>query len=364
MDSRLTQRLDSLLQAAVADGASPGAAAAVGRHGRIVYLRGVGRTHHDPAYPSVDEHTLFDLASLTKVVATTTAAMLLEEEGRLDLNRPVAFYLPQFSDTTKAAITVRMLLTHTGGLEAFAPLFQTHRGRDQYLEAINQRPLQYEPGTGTVYSDWDMILLQLVIEQITGQPLDVFVMERIFRPLGMHDTMFTPPSSLVPRTAASEVDSSRGGLLHGVVHDPNAWAMGGVAGHAGLFSTAADLSVFAQMLLNGGWYDEVRLLRPETIARWTARQNVGSSRALGWDTPSGKSSSGQHFSPRAFGHTGFTGTSMWLDPERGLFVILLTSRVNPTANNDKHVPLRRSVADAVQQAVLDAPLIDWETGRQ
>lgn len=364
MNPRLAQHLDSLLQVAVSDGTSPGAAAAVGRHGRIVYLGGMGRTHGDPGYPAVDERTLFDLASLTKVVATTTAAMILEEEGRLDLDRPVAFYLPAFSDSAKAGITVRMLLTHTGGLEAFAPLFQTHRGRWEYLESINQRPLQYEPGTATAYSDWDMILLQLVIEHITGQPLDVFVVERIFRPLGMHDTMFTPPSSLVPRTAASEIDGSRGGLLHGVVHDPNAWAMGGVAGHAGLFSTAADLSIFAQMMLNGGWYGDVRLLRPETIARWTARQNAGSSRALGWDTPSGRSSSGQHFSPRAFGHTGFTGTSMWLDPERGLFVILLTSRVNPTANNDKHVPLRRSVADAVQQAVLDAPLIDWETGRQ
>ena len=363
MNARLSQHLDSLLQAAVTDGTSPGAAAAVGRHGRLVYMGSAGRIHGVASYPAVDSTTLFDLASLTKVVATTTAAMMLEEEGRLDLDRTVASYLPGFSSPEKSEITVRMLLTHSGGLEAFAPLFQTHRGREQYLEAINQRPLQYQPGTDTVYSDWDLILLQLIIERITGDALDRFAAQRIFEPLGMRETMFRPPAALTARIAATEVDASRGGLLHGVVHDPNAWALGGVAGHAGLFSSARDLAVFAQMMLNGGWYGDVRVLRPETIARWTARQGPRSSRALGWDTPSGTSSSGRYFSPRSFGHTGFTGTSMWLDPERGLFVILLANRVNPTAQNQRHVPLRRDVADAVQRAVLDAPLVDWEVQR-
>src|SRR5690606_1369081 len=168
------------------------------------------------------------------------------------------------------------------------------------------RPLIYTPGSDTVYSDWDLILLQLVIERIVGDSLDRFVATRIFEPLGMRDTMFRPPAALTPRIAATESGASRGGLLHGVVHDPNAWAMGGVAGHAGLFSSARDLAVFAQMLLNGGWYDGVRILRPETVARWTARQGPRASRALGWDTPSGTSSSGRYFSARAFGHTGFT----------------------------------------------------------
>lgn len=364
MSPRLTQRLDSLLAAAVAEGAAPAAVAAVGRYGRLVYLKGFGRTHIEAGYPAVDSATIFDLASLTKVVATTTAAMMLEEEGRLDLDQPVAWYLPEFSDPAKAGITVRMLLTHSGGLEAFAPLFESTRGREQYLDAINRRPLQYAPGTGMVYSDWDMILLQLVIERIVGDSLDRYVAQRLFEPLGMRDTMFRPPAPLTPRIAATEVDATRGGLLHGVVHDPNAWAMGGIAGHAGLFSSAPDLAVFAQMLLNGGWYGDVRVLRPETIARWTSRQGPGSSRALGWDTPSGQSSSGRHFSARSFGHTGFTGTSLWIDPERGLFVILLTNRVNPTASNQRHVPLRRSFADAVQGAVLDAPLVDWEAQRE
>jgi CubicO group peptidase (beta-lactamase class C family) len=363
LSPRLDERLDSLLAASVAGGVAPGVAAAVGRHGRLVYLKGFGSTHSVLGYPTVDSTTLFDLASLTKVVATTTAAMMLEEEGRLDLDRTVASYLPAFSDPAKTGITVRMLLTHSGGLEAYAQLYQTLRGREQYLEAINSRPLAYLPGTGTIYSDWDMVLLQLVIESIIADSLDRFVAARIFAPLGMNDTMFRPSAFLVDRIAATQVDSMRGGLLHGVVHDGNAWALGGVSGHAGLFSTAADLAVFAQMLLNGGWYDGVRLLRPETIARWTARQRLRSSRALGWDTPSGESSAGHYFSARAFGHTGFTGTSLWIDPERGLFVVLLTNRVNPSDSNQSHVPLRRSLADAVQAAVVDAPLVDWEVQR-
>jgi CubicO group peptidase (beta-lactamase class C family) len=178
----------------------------------------------------------------------------------------------------------------------------------------------------------------------------------------MRDTRFRPDPSLHARIAATEFDSARGHIW-GEVHDPNAWALGGVAGHAGLFSSARDLAVFAQLLLNGGEYGGVRILRPETVARWTTPGFVRSSRALGWDTPSRNSSAGRFFGPRSFGHTGYTGTSIWIDPERGLFVILLTNRVNPSGENQKHVALRRAVADAVQSAVVDAPLIDWEARR-
>jgi CubicO group peptidase (beta-lactamase class C family) len=256
-----------------------------------------------------------------------------------------------------------MLLTHTGGLEAGAPLHRQFRGREQYLQQINQRPLRYTPGANTVYSDWDLILLQLVIERVMGRPLDVVAEEQVFRPLGMRDTRYRPDASLRPRIAATEVAADRGGLIWGDVHDPNAWALGGVAGHAGLFSTAQDMAVFAQMLLNGGEYNGVRLLKPATIARWTAPQVRGSSRALGWDTPAGKSSAGRFFGSRSFGHTGYTGTSLWVDPERGVFVVLLTNRVNPSSANQKHIALRRSVADLVQAAIADAPLIDWEVRR-
>ena len=292
--------------------------------------------------------------------------MLLEEGGQLDLDARIADLLPGFDDPAKAAITVRMLLEHRGGLEPFARLYEDLRGRDAYLAAINRRPLRHEPGTVTLYSDWDLVLLQLVIERVTGQPLDAFVQARIFAPLGMTRTGFRPAASGVPRPAiiATEVDAQgRTGLIHGEVHDPNAWALGGGAGHAGLFSTAHDLAVFAQLMRNGGTYNGIRLLRPATVARWSAVQGAASSRALGWDTPSRASSSGRYFGPRAFGHTGYTGTSLWIDPDRGLFVVLLTNRVHPTSANRKHIGLRRAVSDAVQAAILDAPRIDWEARR-
>jgi CubicO group peptidase (beta-lactamase class C family) len=324
-------------------------------------MRGFGSTdwNSNGAAP-VDERTLYDMASLTKVIATTTLAMILEESGRLDLDRTVASYLPEFNAPDKATITVRQLLIHRGGLEAFAPLFRTFRGREAYLTQINQRPLAFQPDTRTVYSDWDMILLQLVMERITASTLDSLAREMIFEPLGMLDTRFNPPAEMLGRVAPTEIDTTRGGLVRGFVHDENAWAMGGVAGHAGLFSTARDLAVFAQMMLNGGEVNGVRILKPETMARWTARQGAESSRALGWDTPSDGSSAGRYFSPRSFGHTGFTGTSIWIDPEKNLFVVLLTNRVNPTRANNRHVALRRAVADAVQEAVLGAPLVNWE----
>lgn len=359
-DADLTDRLDAIMREAVADGAGSGAALAVGRHGRLVHAAGYGLTKLATDAARVTDTTLFDLASLTKVVATTTAAMILQEEGLLQLERPVSYYLPELSDSTKSGITVRMLLTHRGGLEAYAPLYREIRGREAYLQAINERPLRHEPGTETVYSDWDLILAQLVIERITGQGLDSFTRDRIFHPLGMHDTQFSPVDAPLTRVAATSSDSLRGGLIHGEVHDGNAWGMGGVAGHAGLFSTARDLAVFAQALLNGGWYGETRILSPQTVAVWTARQGPGSSRALGWDTPADSASAGRFTSPRGFGHTGFTGTSIWIDPERDLFVVILTNRVHLGNDNPRHVPLRRAVIDAVHEAILDAPLINWE----
>lgn len=353
--------LDSIMAVGLKEHAAPGATLAVGRYGRLVHLKAYGRLDTAIASSPVDVNTMYDMASLTKVIATTTAAMMLEEEGQLDLDRTVASYLPEFNAPDKAAITMRMVMTHRGGLEAFAALYKTFKGREQYLQQINLRPLKSVPGTEMVYSDWDMILTQLVIEKITGIPLDKFVDEKIFRPLGMTGTMYTPDASLKPRIAPTEIDTARGGLVWGKVHDENADAIGGVAGHAGLFSTAPDLSIFAVMLLNGGEYNGVRLVKAATVARWTAPQGRGSSRALGWDTPSQNSSAGHYFPPRSFGHTGFTGTSIWIDPTRDLFVILLTNRVDPTRNTTRVFALRRDIADAVQQSIVGAPLIDWES---
>jgi CubicO group peptidase (beta-lactamase class C family) len=362
MRADLSALLDSVARAAVADSAASAVAIAVGRHGRLVHLAGYGRTDWGAGAGEVNDSTIFDLASVTKVVATTTAAMMLEDEGRLELDRPVRDYVPELADSAKAGVTVRMLLTHRGGFEAGAPLHRTARGMGEYLALIDARPLRAPPGTRTEYSDWDLVLLQAVVERVTGRPLDAFLADRLFLRLGLRETGFRPAPALLPRIAATERTPERG-LIRGEVHDPNAWALGGVAGHAGLFASARDLAVFAQMLLNGGEYGGTRYLRPETLARWTAPQGPGSSRALGWDTPSGASSAGHFFSPRSFGHTGYTGTSLWVDPERGTFVVLLTNRVNPTAANQKHVALRRAVADAVQSSILDAPLVDWESRR-
>jgi len=361
MSAALTARLDSLILAAIADSAAPGAAVAVGRHGRLVHLRGYGRIDWAADAPAVTDSTLYDMASLTKVIATTTAAMILEEEGRLVLDRPVREYLPEFDDTAKAGITVRTLLTHRSGMDPVHGLYREYRGREQYLEQINLRPPRRPPDTQTSYSDWNMILMQLVAERITGQTLNAFLEERVFGPLGMRDTGYRPAAELKPRIALTEIMEWRGGKVWGEVHDENAWALGGVAGHAGLFASARDLAVFARMMLNGGEYGGVRIVRPETVARWMAAQVPGpGGRALGWEKPYRGSSAGRYLSPWSIGHTGFTGTSIWIDPHADLFVILLTNRVNPTRDNPRLGPLRRAVADLVRESVLDMPLRAWE----
>jgi CubicO group peptidase (beta-lactamase class C family) len=365
LDPELPARLDSIVRVGLEQGAAPGAALAVGRFGRLVHLKGYGAIHYAAGAPTADPTTIYDLASLTKVVATTTAAMILEEEGKLDLSRTVQSYLPEFDAPDKAPITVRMLLSHRGGLEAFAPLWRDTKGRAEYLTQINTRPLRGAPGTLVVYSDWDFVLMGLIIERITGTTLDAFTAARVFGPLGMSSTRFTPDTTdaaLMNRVVYTALDTLRG-QLHGSVHDPNAWALGGVAGHAGLFGSARDLAVFAQMLLNGGTYAGTRIVKPATVARWTSSQDPASSRALGWDSPSAVSSAGRYFSPRSFGHTGYTGTSLWVDPERGLFVVLLMNRVNSRGEATRHVQLRRDVADAVQSSLRDAPLVDWEARR-
>lgn len=359
----LPATIDSIVQQAIAEGLAPGAAVAVGRYGRIVHARGYGRTDWSPDAAPVTDSTLFDVASLTKVVATTTAAMMLEQDGRLELDSTVGYYLPRFvaDDTAKRAITVRHLLTHTGGLEAYAALHTDSlaRGRYAYLTRIAARPLRSQPGTATVYSDWDMVLLQLVIEQIAQEPLEWFFDRRIARPLELRETVFRPGQHLLARTAVTADDSTRGGPLRGIVHDGNAWAIGGVSGHAGLFSSARDLAAFAHMMLADGRFGDTTLVDPDRIARWTSPQVEGSTRALGWDTPSpDNSSAGRFFSARSFGHTGFTGTSMWMDPEKGLFVVVLTNRVHSlgTTPAGRVLALRAAVADAAQEAVYDAPL--------
>lgn len=356
MDGALGSRIDSIVDVALADRVAPGVAVAVGRHGRIVHSRAYGRTDWPEPSATTTDSTLWDMASLTKVIATTTLAMMLVEEGRLSLDAPLTRYLPEFGDVPeRRAITIGHLLRHDSGLPAWAPLWQTARGRDAYLAQIAAIPLDTVPGARFVYSDLGIILLGFAIERITGQPLDALAQDRIFAPLGMHDTRFRPlDATVADRIAATEVDTVfRMRHVRGQVHDENAFALGGVAAHAGLFSSVRDLAIFAQLLLGGGEVGGVRLLEEETVRLFTARQSDASSRALGWDTPSERSSAGDWFSSASFGHTGFTGTSLWIDPQRDAFLILLTNRVNPTRENNRHTALRRDLADAVIQSIRD-----------
>ena len=374
LDPAALEGLDSIILAAIADSASPGVALAVGRRGKLVRLRGYGRLDWRPDAPVATPSSLWDMASVTKVSATTSAAMILAEAGRLDLDERVVSYLPWWSsgDPAKENVTVRHLLLHRAGLPPFIRFFLDFEGKEAFKGAIGEVPLDYTPGDSTVYSDIGLMTLAFIVEEITRTDLDSFLQSRVFGPLGMQDTGFRPDPSLLPRIAPTEVDTTyRFSHVHGVVHDENAFAMGGVAGHAGLFSSARDMAVLAQTLLNGGSVPActgesgtgipcsasrpgpVRIAAPTSVELFTRRYDSTSSRALGWDTPGRGSSSGDYFSDRAFGHTGFTGTSIWIDPERDLFVVLLTSRTNPTRSNSKHVPLRRAVHDAVALAVTD-----------
>jgi CubicO group peptidase (beta-lactamase class C family) len=380
MDPGALAALDSLVGAAVADGAVPGAALAVGRRGRLVVLRGYGVLGEDDATP-VDPATIYDLASVTKVVGTTTAVMMLVDEGRLALDDRVVEFLPRWAegDPRKSEVTIRQLLLHRAGLPPFRRWFFDLEGRSAYYDAIRAEPLESDPGTRTAYSDIGVMTLAWVVETVAGEPLDRFLERRLFQPLGMADTGFVPDPSLLPRVAPTELDTLwRGEMVRGRVHDENADAFGGVAGHAGLFSTARDLAVFAELMRSGGALpacdaarpggapcpitrpEPLRLVREETVRAFTRRADDTSSRALGWDTPSGRSSAGDLFSSGSFGHTGFTGTSLWVDPEREVFVVLLTNRVHPTRENSRHVPLRRAVHDAVARAVLDVPAVPRE----
>jgi CubicO group peptidase (beta-lactamase class C family) len=312
------------------------------------------------------------------VVGTTTAAMMLVGEGALDLDAPVISYLPWWArgDPRKEVVTVRQLLLHRSGLIPFRTWYFDLEGLQAYKDAAADEPLEVEPGTRTAYSDIGIMTLAWIIEEIAGKSLDELLRERLWEPLGMLETRYLPPASLRARIAATEVDTIwRNELVWGRVHDENADAMGGVAGHAGLFSTAVDLSVFARMMLNDGVApacspdgdagepcpmrraETRRLVDAEVLRAFTTRYDDTSSRALGWDTPSERSSGGDYVTDSAFGHTGYTGTSIWMDPELDLWVVLLTNRVHPTRANQKIVPLRRAVHDAVVLAITDRTVV-------
>jgi beta-glucosidase-like glycosyl hydrolase/CubicO group peptidase (beta-lactamase class C family) len=354
------QRAYDVLEQAVTDHAFPGGVLAVGYQGQLI-VHEFGRQTYDAKSPAVNVDTIYDAASLTKPVATATLVAMEAEAGRIGLDLPVARYLPEWNDGPnpdwRKIVTIRNLLTHSSGLPAHKPYFLTLKSKREYVAAICKEPLEYAPGTKTIYSDLGFILLGEILERTTGKPVDQLAQSLIFAPLDMAGTMFNPPSSLLSRIAPTENDTSfRKALVQGAVHDENAAAMGGVAGHAGLFTTAPDLATFCQMLLNGGIYGHHRLMNRATVLQFTAPQALaGNARTLGWMSPTPNSSSGRYFSARSFGHLGFSGTSIWIDPDRQLFVILLTNRVYPTRENDKITAVRPAVHDAVIESLGLAP---------
>jgi CubicO group peptidase (beta-lactamase class C family) len=346
-DARFAAVLDYLRSQV--DSAFPGAVIAVGRRDSLLLLAPIGHYALDDPRP-VTVETIYDLASLTKVIGLTTACMILVDQQALELDAPVQRYLPAFQGANKERVTIRHLLTHSSGLPAWRPLFREAATREQALALVDTTPLLRQPGDTFVYSDLGAIVLTQVVEAITGARLDAYLDTALFRPLGMAATRFLPPGSWRTRIAPTENDSSfRERILRGEVHDENAGRLDGVSGHAGLFAAAPDLVRFAQRMASA----DIRRLSASVVQAFTRRQSLppGSSRALGWDTPSPNSSAGTKLSASAFGHTGFTGTSIWIDPEQDLFIILLSNRVNPTRANTKILQVRRRVADLVVEAL-------------
>lgn len=349
--------IDRVVQRGIRAGGFPGAAVVVGRKGFSVWHKGFGHLDWAKSSPTVSpSETIYDLASLTKVVGTTTAVMILYDEGLIGLDDPVSKYLPEFSGGLKDSVTIRLLLEHRSGLPPDRPLWRLASSPADARRIVLSTSLDYRPGSRYVYSDLGAMTLAFIVEKVSGQPLDGFLHDRVYAPLGMSHTFFRPADSLKDRVAPTEVTPPRGYPLQGEVHDENAYALGGVAGHAGLFSTAQDLAVFAQMMLNGGEYDGVRIVADSTVRLFTTR--AAGNRALGWAMADGQWGSGEYLSDQAYGHVGYTGTSLWIDPARDMFVILLTNRVHAArARRPAKViaDVRADLSDAAALAVTDDP---------
>jgi serine-type D-Ala-D-Ala carboxypeptidase len=357
-----------ILEVAIAGRAFPGASIAVTYRGRLIALKAFGHFTYDsgPGMNSaVISATPFDIASLTKVVATAPMSMVLYERGLLDLDAPVAGVIPEFlsggiagNTVSRQQVTFRMLLAHSSGLPAYEKLFLKQHTRDELLRAAFTTPLASDPGTREEYSDIGFIILGAALERLAGESLDRFCQRELFGPLGMTRTTFNPPAELrplIPPTAnecAVEAGNAfRNRIIQGEVQDENASVLGGVAGHAGVFSTAEDIGRFAHAMLHGGR----PILRPETIALFARRQSApaGTTRTVGWDTPSSPSQSGKYLSPSSFGHLGYTGTSLWIDPVRQLSITLLTNRTWPDCSSQAIKEVRPHFHDAVVEAVTE-----------
>jgi CubicO group peptidase (beta-lactamase class C family) len=367
LSSRL-KNIDAAVQKSIEAKDIPGAVVLVGRRGRIAYLKAFGHRSIQPEKEAMTVDTIFDLASLTKVIATTPAIMMLVEDGALRLDDKVKRYLPKFSGGGKDSITVRQLLTHFSGLRPDFELSRQWEGSEAAMEELSKETTQTEPGKEFCYSDLNFLALGEIVRVLSGKDLAVFVQESIFEPLGMSDTGFRPAAELRGRIAPTEsrkrtLEYQKGStpsgvseeLVRGEVHDPTAWRMGGIAGHAGLFSSARDLAVFSQMLLNRGTYQGKRILSALAVQAMTSPQspkNMVPTRGLGWDIDSPYSSPRGDLLVGGFGHTGFTGTSLWIHPPSETFVLILSNRVYPDGKGDV-THLRGVIANIVAAALPD-----------
>ncbi len=360
-------RIDAAVAESIKAGEIPGAVVLVARHGKIGYFKAFGRRSTQPATEPMTKDTIFDISSLTKIAATAPCIMLLVESGDVRIEDKVKRYLPSFAGGGKDAITVRQLLTHYSGLPADFDLSKQWFGAAAALQELWKTKTESEPGTQFTYSDLNFIALGEIVRSVSGRTLDVFARERVFAPLGMKDTGFRPPAGLAGRIAPTETRKNTlhylkgesaealDTILRGEVHDPTAWRMGGVAGHAGLFSTALDLAIYAQTMLNGGTYQGVRLLSPITVEAMTGPQSpsgMPQTRGFGWDIDSNYSSAprGDLFRT-GYGHTGFSGTSLWVHPPTDSFVIILTNRVHPDGGKDIN-HLRGAIANIAAAAMI------------
>jgi len=357
------QAVSRLLAKGIEERWFPGAVLLVGYEGHLVFEAAIGEAEETPARRSMTLETIFDLASLTKPIATATALMILVERGRVTLDAPLHTYLPSFGDGEKVSPTIRQLLAHCAGLPAWRPYYRQidpalppQARKRQLYEAVHKEPLIAPPGTMVHYSDAGFIVLGELVEAVTGRPLDEFCAHAIFRPLGLTGMGFINldrPRAGGGSFASTEACPWRQRVLTGEVHDENAWIMGGVAGHAGLFAAGREVWRFAQALLDG-LHGQEWLVPTPTLHAFTQRQSmpIGSTWALGWDTPTpGRSSSGRYFSPSAIGHLGFTGTSLWIDPVKEVSVVLLTNRVHPTRQREGIKTFRPAIHDAVMRAL-------------
>lgn len=363
--------VDQVITSGIYNNAYPGAQLVVGTENDILYSKSYGNFTYDEFSPAVNDNSMFDLASVTKVIATTSAIMLLYENERIDLNDQVSKYIPEFTGSGKDNITIVNLLLHNSGLKAWIPFYKTCSSKSDVLNTIYDQDLNYSTNSKSVYSDLNAILLGEIVERVSGMSFDIYCEANIFDPLGMKNTTFNPDENIQNKILPTENDTYwRGRLLQGEVHDEAAAVMGGVSGNAGLFSNADDIYKFMRMMLNGGQYYNpyTRGLRveymfnPELINLFTDKfTDLGyeNSRALGWDTkPDGSDSKyripcGELISDNCFGHTGYTGTSVWCDVDRKLIIIFLTNRVYPSRDNNGIRDIRPEVHNKVIESVTN-----------